>query len=239
VVKPKSNRLFSALLFIYGAVSKLKPNKVSMNELLIFDLDDTLFETKSISKESVNPIFDKFESLLINKFGKEITKQIILELWKFPFDFVAKKYKFNNNLNSEFSRLVNEYEYEFNIGTFEDFGVIQNLKQEKILVTTGFSKLQNAKIRDLGIREEFSEIYFDEIFDPKRVFKKGIFENILFEKKIDPKLVYVIGDNPNSELKAGFELGLNTIQVSKLGQKKSEYSDYYISDYNEFITILK
>tara|TARA_B110001450_G_C17481931_1_gene424587 strand:- start:168 stop:800 length:633 start_codon:yes stop_codon:yes gene_type:complete len=210
-----------------------------MNQLLIFDLDDTLFETKSISKKSVKSIFDKFESLLIKKFGEEMTEKIVPELWKFPFDFVAQKYKFTNNLNSEFARLVNEYEYQLNIKTFEDFGVVQNLKHEKILVTTGFLKLQNAKIRDLGIEEEFSEIYIDDILDPKRIHKKGIFKNILIERKINPKLIYVIGDNPNSELKAGFELKLNTIQVSKFGQEKSEYAKYCITDFNELITILK
>ena len=210
-----------------------------MNQLLIFDLDDTLFETKSISKKSVKSIFDKFESLLIKKFGEEMTEKIVPELWKFPFDFVAQKYKFTNNLNSEFARLVNEYEYQLNIKTFEDFGVVQNLKHEKILVTTGFLKLQNAKIRDLGIEEKFSEIYIDDILDPKRIHKKGIFKNILIERKINPKLIYVIGDNPNSELKAGFELKLNTIQVSKFGQEKSEYAKYCITDFNELITILK
>ncbi|MCB0448112.1 MAG: HAD hydrolase-like protein, partial [Gelidibacter sp.] len=183
-----------------------------MNQLLIFDLDDTLFETKSISKKSVKPIIDKFENLLLKRFGEVMTKKIVPELWKFPFDFVAQKYNFDNNLNSEFACLINEYEYQLNIKTFEDFGIIQNLQQEKILVTTGFLKLQNAKIRALGIEKEFGEIYIDNILDSKRIHKKGIFKNILLEKNINPNLIYVIGDNPNSELKAGFELNLNTIQ---------------------------
>ena len=210
-----------------------------MNQLLIFDLDDTLFETKSISKKSVKPIIDKFENLLLKRFGEVMTKKIVPELWKFPFDFVAQKYNFDNNLNSEFACLINEYEYQLNIKTFEDFGIIQNLQQEKILVTTGFLKLQNAKIRALGIEKEFGEIYIDNILDSKRIHKKGIFKNILLEKNINPNLIYVIGDNPNSELKAGFELNLNTIQVAKLGQEKSEYAKHYIIDFNELITILK
>jgi putative hydrolase of the HAD superfamily len=210
-----------------------------MNQLLIFDLDDTLFETKSINKKSVKPIFDKFGGLLIKRYGMEMSEKIVSEFWKLPFDFVAQKYKFNNNLNSEFASLVNEYEYQLNIKTFEDFGIIQSLQQEKILVTTGFLKLQNAKIRDLGIEKEFGEIYIDDILDPKRIHKKGIFKNILLEKNINPNLIYVIGDNPNSELKAGFELDLNTIQVSKFGQEKSDYAKHCITDFNELITILK
>ena len=210
-----------------------------MEKLLIFDLDDTLFETKSMAKEAVKPIFDQFEPLLINTFGTTLTAQIIPELWKYPFDFVAKKYNFDNHQNTEFARLINQHEYKLNIQTFEDFTVVENLTLEKILVTTGFSKLQHAKIHYLGIKEKFSEIYIDDILSAERVFKKGIFQRILLKRKIDPKLVYIIGDNPNSELKAGFELDLQTVQVSKFGQEKSPYARYCISDFNELIAIIK
>lgn len=210
-----------------------------MNQLLIFDLDDTIFETKSIDKKSVKLIFDKFDNLLVNKFGKELTEKIIPELWEFPFDFVSKKYEFDDFLNSEFAHLVNQHEYVFSIKTFKDYKVIQSFAQSKILVTTGFSKLQKAKLHSLNIEDDFSEIYIDDILDPKRVFKKGIFENILKERNIEPELVYVIGDNPRSELKAGFVLGLKVIQVSRFGQKKSEYADFMINDFNELIKILK
>ena len=53
-----------------------------------------------------------------------------------------------------------------------------------------------------------------------------------------PQNTYVIGDNPNSELKAGFELEINTIQVSKFGQEKSEYSNNIISDFSELASIV-
>ena len=159
-----------------------------MNQILIFDLDDTLFETKSIGKKSVKPIFDKFEDLLIKRYGTEMTEKIIPELWKFPFDFVCQKYKFDNKLNSEFAGLVNDFKYQLSIKTFEDFEVVKNLPQEKILVTTGFFKLQSAKIRDLGIAKEFGEIYIDNILDPKRIHKKGIFKNIMLEKNINQYL---------------------------------------------------
>jgi putative hydrolase of the HAD superfamily len=210
-----------------------------MNELLIFDLDDTLFETKSIEKKSVQPIFDEFEKLLHKQFDKELIEQILPELWKYPFDYVSDKYQFDNHQNTEFARLIYEHDYKFTIKPFEDFSEIQKLQQEKILVTTGFTKLQNAKIHSLGIEKEFVEIYIDNILDSKRIYKKGIFKNILLEKKIRPELVYIIGDNSNSELKAGFELGLNVVQVSKFNQPKSEYADYCISDFSELVLLLR
>jgi len=209
-----------------------------MNELLIFDLDDTLFETKSIGKKVIQPIFDQFEILLNTQFSNELTEQIIIELWTFPFDAISRKHRFANQLNNEFARLINQASYELDIKLFEDYKLVENLKNDKVLVTTGFVKLQNAKIHHLDLRKKFSEIHIDDILDPKRVFKKGIFQNILLEKGVDPQYAYVIGDNPDSELKAGFELGINTVQVAKFGQKQSDYADYYIADYKELITIL-
>ncbi|MBQ0736015.1 HAD family hydrolase [Aquimarina celericrescens] len=209
-----------------------------MNEFLIFDMDDTIFETKSIGEEPVKPILDKFEHLLIHRFGTELAKEIVAKLWKYPFDVIADTYKFDEYQNSEFARLVNENEYNLKVQPFEDFNLVKNLKQEKVLVTTGFSKLQNAKIQHLGLEKEFNKIYIDDILDPKRIFKKGIFKNILLDKNIKPEFVYIVGDNPHSELKAGFELGLNTIQVAKFGQKRSEYANYYISNFKELIPIL-
>ncbi len=209
-----------------------------MDKLLIFDLDDTIFETKTIGKRSMEPILGKFEPLSIQKYGNTTTSQIIAELWKYPFDFVAQKYEFGNQLIKEFSNLINDTNYTLDIKPFEDFELIKNVISEKILVTTGFIKLQKAKIDSLRIKQEFSDIYIDNVLDPNRIFKKGIFEKILSQKCLDPKSVFIIGDNTESEIKAGYELGLNTIQVSKLGQKKSKYSNYNISNYSELLEII-
>ena len=210
-----------------------------MDTLLIFDLDDTIFETKSIDNRQVKPIFDGFESLLIAKYCEDQTRDIVTQLWKYPFDFVSNKYAFGDQLNSKFAHLINTHEYKFSIKPFQDFKSVQSLTHTKFLVTTGFLKLQNAKIHSLGIRDVFSEIYIDDILDSERIFKKGIFKKILHKKKSDSNLVYVIGDNPLSELKTGFELGLNTIQYAKYGQLKSKYANHFISNFKELEAIIE
>ncbi|MEW7292804.1 HAD family hydrolase [Aquimarina sp. 2304DJ70-9] len=209
-----------------------------MDKLLIFDLDDTIFETKTMGKGSMEPILGKFEIISIQKYSTTTTRKIIAELWKYPFDFVANKYEFGNQLIKEFSDLINETDYSLDIKPFKDFEHIKKITSDKILVTTGFPKLQKAKIESLRITQEFSDIYIDNVLDPNRIFKKGIFEKILSQKCVDQKSVFIIGDNTESEIKAGYELGLNTIQVSKLGQKKSKYSNYNISNYSELLEII-
>lgn len=209
-----------------------------MERLLILDLDDTIFETSTIKEESVNSILTEFKSIAIEKYGGTLTHQIIGEFWKFPFDIVAEKYQFDTHIKSQFSESISQADFQFNIKPYKDFDVITSMKFEKILVTTGFDKLQRAKIKNLGIEKMFSEIYIDDILDPNRIFKKGIFRKILSTKNIEHEQVYIIGDNPQSELKAGYELGLKTIQVSKLGQRKSEYANYIIADFSELIEII-
>jgi len=210
-----------------------------MDKLLIFDLDDTIFETKSINKKDVKPIFDAFESLLTKRYGEEQTQLIVPQLWQYPFDYVSKKYAFGAYLDTEFARLINAEDYVFAIKPFDDFKAVERLKCPKVLVTTGFYKLQNAKIDALGIKDLFKHIFIDDIFDEDRIFKKGIFKNILLEEKATPNSVYVIGDNPQSELKAGYELGLNVVQMAKFGQKKSEYANHYISNFLDLQLLLQ
>lgn len=209
-----------------------------MDKLLILDLDDTIFETGTIKKESVKSILAKFKSIAIHKYGNALTNQIVSEFWEFPFDFVAKKYQFEDRIKFELARLINQTNFEFKIQPFNDFWIFEQMEFEKILVTTGFQKLQQAKIKILGIEKMFNEIYIDDILDPKRLFKKGIFSKILKTKNVKREQVYIIGDNPHSELKAGYELGLKTIQVSKFEQRKSKYANYIISDFNELIEII-
>ncbi|MEO9485041.1 MAG: HAD family hydrolase [Ekhidna sp.] len=206
--------------------------------LLIFDLDDTIFETRSIGQHHVAPILDKFKITAERFYRPDKIELIISDLWQFPFDFVAKKYQFDDLLNEQFSTSINELEYELDIQTFNDFHHVENIVARKILVTTGFKKLQRAKIKALGIEQEFESIFFDEVNKQNRKHKKGIFTAILQSSNVKPENIFAIGDNPTSELKAGRELGIKTVQVAKFGQVRSEHSDYRITDFQELLPIV-
>ena len=210
-----------------------------MKKLLILDLDDTIFETKSITKESVSSILQEFENNVIEKYGKSLTNQIISEFWKLPFDILAKKYQLDKQVKQELAKSISQTSFDFNINPYKDFEVLKSLNLEKILVTTGFDKLQQAKIKNLKIEAVFSEIYIDDILDSNRIFKKGIFTNILKKRNIKKEHVFIIGDNTQSELKAGFQLGLHTVQVSRYEQEKSRYANHLIQDFCELIAIIR
>lgn len=207
-----------------------------MNKLFIIDLDDTVFETKTMGAEAVKPIIDGFKEMSVG-YNLEMTDNIINDLWKYSFDFVIAKYKLNDFIKDGFSNLIDQMNFDLKISPFEDFSIVQSFEYKKILVTTGFKKLQQAKIDALNL--EFDEVYIDDVLSTNRIQKKGIFRKIMTEVQVDPKSIFIIGDNPNAELKAGRELGLVTIQVSKLKQPRSKFADHFISDYSELNSIIE
>ena len=207
-----------------------------MNRLLIFDLDDTLFETRSIDFKQFDDAWKIIKWHFIHSEYKP--EQIIEDLKDIPFDVVAKAYSFSNQLIEEIRSYFNTCRFTLNISVFDDYHWLQQLNGEKVIVTTGFTSFQHAKIDALGIRNEFPEIYIDDPLDHHRKFKKGIFRELLKNKGVSPERVWVIGDNPESELRAGKEMGFHTIQRLVKGREKSPYSDFAVDSFDLLSSII-
>jgi len=205
--------------------------------MLILDLDNTIFETKSISPKIFQPVFNLIENYYqsINNIN---TNQLIAELWSVPIDVVFKKYRIPEVIQQHIYKTLTELDYNLNINTYDDYHILKNLQQDKILVTTGYEKLQLAKIKALQIGSDFKEIFIDDPLSNNRKFKLGIFEDILINNNLKPKEVWVIGDSSDNEIKAGHALGMNTIQRLKPGSKKSEHADYGITSFQELKSLI-
>lgn len=205
--------------------------------MLILDLDDTIFQTNSINPKIIEPAI----SIIENYYNSIETKveNIILDLWSKPIDIVFKKYKTPESIISDFYIEIEKIDYkQLKIKPFKDYQIIQSIKKRKILVTTGIQELQMAKIKALDIESDFESIKIDDPRLNPRKYKLDIFRKILDETEITPKEIWVIGDNPDSEIKAGKKLGMNTIQRKSETKKPSKYSDYQIKSFNELLNIL-
>jgi putative hydrolase of the HAD superfamily len=208
--------------------------------MLILDLDDTIFETKSMNPR----IFDSAVSLIQahyeQHYSQAKSKEIITELWSYPVDVVFAKHHTAETLIQKFYQKIEEIDFrELEIKPFEDYREIQKLDEQKVLVTTGLKELQYAKIKALGIESDFDEIFIDDPRTIPRRHKIDIFRQILQETKIECQEFWVIGDNPESEIKAGKALGMKTIQRKSKGQKPSELADYKIESFEELERIIK
>ncbi|MEO1518335.1 MAG: HAD family hydrolase [Bacteroidota bacterium] len=210
-----------------------------MIHLLLLDLDNTLFETRSIGKSSVQALFDALHPLLAQRFAPATAQRITDELWTTPYDLVAQKHGLDVSFQQALTQAIERSDFTFDIQAFEDVQLLHQIPMEKVLVTTGFAKLQWAKIQSLGIASMFSHIYIDDLLDPERSFKKGIFQQILAKHQLSPESVMVIGDSPESELKAGRELEMTTVQFNKLGQPPSLLAQYHLSHYRDLLPLIQ
>ncbi len=206
--------------------------------MLLLDLDYTIFPTNTIPTDVFLPLLQMAEAHILSLFGSEQSEAVQYDLWHSSFDQVAKKYKLSDAFQQAFYEKLNVLDYDLEIQTFSDYHHLVNIPQERILVTTGFARLQHAKINALGIQQDFSEIHIDDPADEKRLFKAGIFAEILQRRNLVPQDVFVIGDSPENELRAAKSLGIPTIQRLKPGAIKSDLADFAIHSFSELSGII-
>jgi beta-phosphoglucomutase-like phosphatase (HAD superfamily) len=104
---------------------------------------------------------------------------------------------------------------------YPDLVILAGLPVQLFLVTSGFRRLQESKVRSLGIEHLFAEIHIDAIDEPDRKGKRRIFESILDRNGLRADEVLVVGDNADSEIEAGNRLGITTVQVLRPGVPRS------------------
>jgi putative hydrolase of the HAD superfamily len=179
-----------------------------MKQAIILDLDNTIYPVSSIADH----LFEKLFTLLdensekINHGDLAAAKD---DLTRRHFHLVADKFNFSPELKAQGINLLSNMEYDLPMQPFEDYHHIQSSNIKKFLVTTGFTKLQWSKVKMLGIEDDFVEIH---IVDPEKSnqTKKDVFADILKRYNYTAEDLLVIGDDPESEIKAATELGINT-----------------------------
>ena len=179
-----------------------------MKRALIVDLDNTIYPVSSITEH----LFQDLISLISQSssgISKEDQQSAKYELTRRPFHLVAGKYNFSDDLKRYGTDLLKNVEYDLPIQAFEDYHLVKLVALKKFLVTTGFTKLQRSKVKMLGIEADFEEIH---IVDPElsALTKKDVFVDIMNMHGYNPEDLLVIGDDPESEIKAATELGLDT-----------------------------
>lgn len=200
----------------------------------IYDFDNTVFPVPSIGDKLFAPLFELIEAEGSHAQDLELIKDAVMRQ---PFQAVAKQYNFSQQLTIECVALLGELTYDGPLSPFEDYNVIKTIKGDRFLVTTGFYKLQKSKIDASGVRNDFREVF---IIDPSTTakVKKDIFEEILEANGFNPHEVIVIGDDPDSEIKAGNELNMTTVLYDKFHRYKKTSATHLIDNYQQLVEIV-
>lgn len=179
-----------------------------MKKAIILDLDNTIYPVSSIADHLFNELFNFLDQHIAGE-GIEHINNAKEDLKRIPYQKVADKYQFSELVKNKGLELLNNIEYNRPMQAFDDYKHIREINITKFLVTTGFSKLQWSKVKMLNIEADFEAIH---IVDPELspLTKKDIFALILEKYDYKPEDVLVIGDDPESEIKAASELGIDT-----------------------------
>lgn len=173
---------------------------------LIIDLDNTIYPVSSIGQKLFAPLFELLQS---PEYGlpPATIKKAEVQIMRIPFQKVADQFNFPSQLKESALKLLRELKYDDQMDYFEDYPLIRDLNTKKFLLTTGFKNLQESKIRSLKIENDFTEMF---IVDPdmSKLTKKDVMTQIMNKYRFRPEDLLVIGDDPESEIKAANELNI-------------------------------
>jgi len=182
-----------------------------MKKALILDLDNTIYPVNSISEilfADLFAILDKHADM-INISDADKVDKIKDEMTRRPFQYIVDEFSLNGEVSDKMTDILRDMTYSQPMAPFDDYQHVRSIPLDKFLVTTGYPKLQWSKVKMLGIEDDFKQIH---IVDPdvNQQTKKDVFAEIMQTYDYAPGVLLVIGDDPESEIKAAKALGIDT-----------------------------
>jgi putative hydrolase of the HAD superfamily len=209
-----------------------------MIRAIIFDLDNCLSAADEPGKELLEPVFDAIRRVNHGRLSDKALAEAFSDCWRQPLDWVAKKHGFTEDMLSAGWAMSVGLEVATPMRGYADLSTMPELQVLRFLVTSGFRRLQESKIKALGFERLFTAIYVDAIDEADRKGKQSIFEGILNDFRLKPEEVLVVGDNPDSEIEAGNRLGITTVQVLRAGVPRGNNASHYIDGLAELKGLL-
>ena len=197
-------------------------------KLIIFDLDRCIFDTNSMGAHVINPVLAVLHA---SNLPEEAQRHIETDLWQMSFRDIVQKYNIPRDLARAMQDAYKTLAVPDSAGTYGDENHILRLPpyMARVLVTSGYRHFQENKITKLGIAHLFDRIVIDAIDDPEIIEgKRTIFARLMDEYGVRAREVLIVGDSDTSELKAGRDLGMVTVQTLRPGINRSDNADFHI-----------
>jgi HAD superfamily hydrolase (TIGR01549 family) len=204
-----------------------------MIRAIIFDLDNCLSAADEVGKQLMQPVFDAIREANDGRLSEPELQRAFADCWRIPLDVVAEQHGFSKEMLEAAWKVSVDLEVQDPMCGYEDLRLLRDLPVQRFLVTSGFRRLQESKIKALGFRDLFTEVFIDAIDEPGRKGKHGWFAEILQRHQLQASEVLVVGDNPDSEIAAGNKLGTPTVQILRPGVPRATTATHYIRDLAE------
>jgi putative hydrolase of the HAD superfamily len=226
---------------------------------LFFDLDHTLWDFETNSKETIQELynthrladlgivdFDGFYNTysahnhrLWDRYTKGFIKQEELR-WKRVYlsllDFKVANEPLAKQMSQAYLEILPNKKHLFPY-TIE---ILEYLKQKDYkmhLITNGFESVQFKKIKNSGLQDYFIEVITSEASNSLKP-QKEIFEYALKNANASVEKSIMIGDNESADIQGGINMGMDTIFVNHIQVVPTVAATYTITHLKELENIL-
>lgn len=206
---------------------------------VIFDLDYCLCAGDEVGATSYEHVFASIRRANDGALTEAALAEAFAACMRFPFDAVAERFRFSDAMYRAGLRGFEAAEIEIPMQGYPDLHVLRALPGRHFLVTTGFPLLQQSKITALGIRDCFEAIHIDSIVEQPRRRKQAIFADIVRQYGLMASRVWVVGDNGESEIAAGNQLGMITVQMLRPGVERCDTARHFVRDLVELQALIE
>jgi putative hydrolase of the HAD superfamily len=205
---------------------------------VIFDLDNCIAAADEAGEALFGPAFAAIRTANHGHLTEDQLSAAFADMWRHALDHVARKHHFTDDMLRAGWDAFRTLEVEQPLRGYPDLRAIEGLQVERLLVTTGFRRLQESKIAALGIAPLFTEVQVDAIDEPPRRSKQDRFADIASRRGWQPGEVLVVGDNAESEIAAGNALGMPTVQTLRPGVPPALNARWRIGNFVELSKLI-
>jgi FMN phosphatase YigB (HAD superfamily) len=205
----------------------------SLVRAIIFDLDNCLAAADEVGVQLFEPVFAAVSDANDGALTSSELDAAFRDCWIHAFDFVAARYAFTPRMRAAGWEAFRRLEVSTPMLGYGDLALLPVLGERRFLVTSGFRRLQESKLRALGIEACFDAVVVDALDEPARRGKERIFRDLMTQFCLDASDVLVVGDNAESELAAAARLGLRSAQLVRPGVARAEGVTIHLRDLAE------
>ena len=210
-----------------------------MPKALILDFDNCIASAREVGADLYEPALEAIRKANSGTLSDEALEAAIEDVWRHPLDWVADQHGFSKAMRDAAWEVFTTIAVSRSMHGYGDLAFLAELPVQRFLVTSGFRRLQESKIRALDLAPLFTACFVDAIDEPDRLGKRGLFEQILNNYQLSAEEVLVIGDNGDSEIAAGNQLGIPTVQTLRPEVPRANNATYHIHSFAELGALLE
>lgn len=207
----------------------------------VFDLDNTLFDSTIVPADVLAPAVAAARRANTGPgaLPPAALDAALAAARRFGFLHVADAYDVPQALRAAWRAAYRNLAVETPLTPYDDVvPVLGTLRLVRLLLTTGFRRMQESKIAALRIAHLFERIYIDALDDGNGPHKERLLAEILRTWRLAPGDMLVVGDSADNEIAAGNALGAVTVQVLRPGVPRADTARHHLTTLAELPALI-